>query len=242
MLSNQSASGASPLHVAPEWRPRELSDPLTDAEPGRNATDQRPLCTKKHGWHPVHVHKINSPSFQQLVFAGIYAGLGLGTAAAQPLLGALEKALPDGWFENWSKTWSALGIVFMLAGVAHFTAQGAFMSIYPPAGTWGMWALPGSVMTVNPPPFQEPPIVSSCGHKTTRSRVTLVLHFAQDSESMTPPRRLCLCLFVCCTKPSVKLSVIVLLTTFVGFVLVPSFLIVWCLPAGGVPRRLDRSR
>lgn len=89
----------------------------------------------------------NSPSPEQLVFAGIYAGLGLGTAAAQPLFGALEKALPEGWFENWSKTWPALGIVFMLAGVAHFTAQGAFMSIYPPAGTWGMWALPGSVMT-----------------------------------------------------------------------------------------------
>eukprot|EP00960_Hanusia_phi_P052988 761777-Hanusia_phi.AAC.4 len=84
-------------------------------------------------------------SLQAATFVSIFAGLGLGTAVLSgPAFSALERALPEGWFSSWKKTWPLLGLVYVLAGVAHFTAKDAFLAIYPPLGTWGLWFLPGS--------------------------------------------------------------------------------------------------
>lgn len=111
-----------------------------------------PLLSRSAAWAvpptsmPVSPSGVNGlPESQQaLVVIGIFVGLLVDTYFLVALFGALRKALPTGWFENWQKTWPIAGIVFMAAGVAHFTAAGAFQSIYPPQGTWGLWYLPGS--------------------------------------------------------------------------------------------------
>lgn len=111
-----------------------------------------PLLSKSVAWAepptlmPVAPSGVNGlPESQQaLVVAGIFVGLLVDSYLLVSLFGALRKALPAGWFENWQKTWPIAGIVYIAAGVAHFTAAGAFQSIYPPQGTWGLWYLPGS--------------------------------------------------------------------------------------------------
>jgi len=86
------------------------------------------------------------PELQQAaVVLAIFAGIALLTAGLLgPGFRALRGVLPEGWFENWQKTWPILGLFYLAAGSAHFTAKDAFESIYPPAGTWGFWYLPGS--------------------------------------------------------------------------------------------------
>lgn len=79
---------------------------------------------------------------QQLVFGAVFAGLGGGTAALTRVLDAANGAVPG--FATLKKTWPLIGVVYLAAGAAHFGVEGAFLSIYPPDGTWGFWALPGS--------------------------------------------------------------------------------------------------
>ncbi|CAE7323322.1 unnamed protein product [Symbiodinium natans] len=82
---------------------------------------------------------------QAVVVATLLLGLAAGTwALVNPIFGALQGTLPEGWFKTWRKTWPILGAFYMAAGVAHFTAADAFEAIYPPQGTWGFWYLPGS--------------------------------------------------------------------------------------------------
>mmetsp|Transcript_19195 Transcript_19195/g.48262 ORF Transcript_19195/g.48262 Transcript_19195/m.48262 type:complete len:275 (-) Transcript_19195:14-838(-) len=81
--------------------------------------------------------------------AGIFFGLWVGIYAASrvvagPVMDAAAAALPAGWFDGISKTWPLLGVLYMLAGSAHFTSKEGFENIYPPMGTWGVWFLPGS--------------------------------------------------------------------------------------------------
>ena len=100
----------------------------------------------------------------------IFLALGVGTWLLLSLFRSLPKLLPEGWrlatpligehkdkpkaferlsplcprFESWQRSWPILGAFYMAAGIAHFTAQQSFEAIYPPQGTWGFWALPGS--------------------------------------------------------------------------------------------------
>jgi len=78
---------------------------------------------------------------QQTVFVGIYAMLGASTIGAVRVTDALQRFA---WFRAYKKTWFLLGAVYALAGYAHFAVSDAFTAIYPPPGTWGLWALPGS--------------------------------------------------------------------------------------------------
>ena len=41
-------------------------------------------------------------------------------------------------------TWPALGLVYLAAGVAHFTELEGFENFTPPNGTWGWWVTPFS--------------------------------------------------------------------------------------------------
>jgi uncharacterized membrane protein len=73
------------------------------------------------------------------------SGCGLGTFCIITLLSSLEAILPDQWYATWRDyTWPLpLGLVFALAGVAHFVKKDLFTAIVPPRGTWGgLWQVP----------------------------------------------------------------------------------------------------
>ncbi len=81
---------------------------------------------------------------QQLTFAGIMAGMAVGSAACVSVLNGFDALLPDGWFAVFRSIWALpLGLAFAAAGVGHFTLAPAFCSIMPPRGTWGgLWNVP----------------------------------------------------------------------------------------------------
>ncbi|CAM9491870.1 unnamed protein product [Discosporangium mesarthrocarpum] len=78
---------------------------------------------------------------QAAVCGGVFLGIGAGTIA---VLSGLA-ALPTGW--NAGLEFSSplsLGVIFMAAGISHFTLHEDFCRIYPGKGAWGFWYLPGS--------------------------------------------------------------------------------------------------
>lgn len=103
-------------------------------------------CSAEAAQMPLAPSGVNGlpESEQALVVLAIFAVLGLGSLALLALFDQLKRALPEGWFSAWQRTWPLLGFIYMAAGSAHFTAKDAFESIYPPPGTWGFWYLPGS--------------------------------------------------------------------------------------------------
>ncbi|KAG2496589.1 hypothetical protein HYH03_005411 [Edaphochlamys debaryana] len=82
---------------------------------------------------------------QTAVFAAVYAALGLGTWASlayvAPAIATYAPWLAESFVSNRG---IAIGGLFLLAGVAHFTTHDAFTNMYPKQGAWGFWSLPGS--------------------------------------------------------------------------------------------------
>jgi hypothetical protein len=68
---------------------------------------------------------------QAAVVAGIFAGIGLGTyVSCTAVAPGIEQAAPS--FMAFSRaTWPLLGATFVAAGVAHFTAHDAFVTMMP---------------------------------------------------------------------------------------------------------------
>jgi len=84
------------------------------------------------------------PLEQQAAVVLAIMGSLAGTSAvvAGPFLDLLEDKLPKFFYQILVGTWIFLGCGFLLAGSAHFTAQDAFVGIFPPQGTWGIWYHP----------------------------------------------------------------------------------------------------
>lgn len=103
-------------------------------------------CSAEAAQMPLAPSGVNGLPESQQAFAvvAIFALLSVGTFGLLALFDQVRRALPEGWFSAWQRTWPILGLVYMAAGSAHFTAKDAFESIYPPPGTWGFWYLPGS--------------------------------------------------------------------------------------------------
>ncbi|KAJ8599820.1 hypothetical protein CTAYLR_004026 [Chrysophaeum taylorii] len=78
---------------------------------------------------------------QAAVFASVYAGLGASTVLATRGVESLKQIEA---FRQWTRTFFLIGAIFAVIGVSHFTAEDAYLGIYPPRGTWGFWNLPGS--------------------------------------------------------------------------------------------------
>ena len=85
---------------------------------------------------------------QAAVFFGTYAALFLTTYPATKVVESFSTSVIG--LERWrinvidSTLPILMGVVYLAAGVGHFTSSQAFQDIYPPIGTWGIWYLPGS--------------------------------------------------------------------------------------------------
>lgn len=86
------------------------------------------------------------PEIQQLGIAvGILVAIGIG---ASVLSGPVFDAVRGSFLWNLSRpTWPILGIIYLAAGVAHFTEAEGFENITPPNGTWGYFYTPFSPRT-----------------------------------------------------------------------------------------------
>jgi len=80
---------------------------------------------------------------QALTFVGYFAALGIGTYVSSNLLDLVKSSFPT-LIESSISTSSSLGLVYLLAGIAHFKLEGDFCNIMPAQGAWGLWYLPGS--------------------------------------------------------------------------------------------------
>jgi hypothetical protein len=84
-------------------------------------------------------------SLQTEVFFGIMTSLVVVSGLISgPFLDLLQEKLPKPIYNAMATSWILLGALFVAAGSSHFTTEQAFIGIYPPEGTWGIWHLPGT--------------------------------------------------------------------------------------------------
>lgn len=90
---------------------------------------------------PSRVNTLPEPIQAIIVFA-IFATLGVSSVAFSSFLDDIT--LKYEWVQTWRYTWPLLGVIYMAAGVTHFTLESEYINIYPKKGAWGFWYLPGS--------------------------------------------------------------------------------------------------
>ena len=81
---------------------------------------------------------------QAFVVKVVFLSLGAGTYLFSSGLHELSSLMGSN-FDFFRSTWPlALGAVFSLAGVTHFTLSEEYENIVPTKGAWGVWNIPGS--------------------------------------------------------------------------------------------------
>jgi len=90
---------------------------------------------------PSQINTLSLP-LQAAVVVGIAAAIAAGTVViAGPGFDALKSTPVWGLSRP---TWPALGLIYLAAGIAHFTELEGFANIAPPNGTWGFFYTPFS--------------------------------------------------------------------------------------------------
>ena len=90
---------------------------------------------------PSGINTLDEP-LQAAVIGALTVGLGaLTVAIAGPGFDALRGS---SLWELSRPTWPLLGLIYVAAGIAHFTETDGFENFTPPNGTWGFWFTPFS--------------------------------------------------------------------------------------------------
>lgn len=89
---------------------------------------------------PSRINTLPEP-VQAAIVAAIALAIGLG---ANVLTDAFGLVRGSALFQLSRPTWPALGLIYLAAGVGHFTAIDGFINITPPNKTWGIWWTPFS--------------------------------------------------------------------------------------------------
>ena len=136
--ASASAFHAAPAALGPRAAPaiatRSIASPLCSEivrgiGEGRNLPAPSGINTQ-----PVPV--------QAAIVLGIFAAIGFGTVLIHGPIFDLVRG-SDLW--NLSRpTWPILGLIYLAAGIAHFTELEGFTNITPPNGTWGFYYTPFS--------------------------------------------------------------------------------------------------
>lgn len=125
-------------------KPEDRFDTKTNTEPAPSVASTESEFSYDRP-DPSILLAAKDESTQQLGFAAICTVLGLGTVGVTYALSVLEAILPQGWFATWRDwTWPIpLGLIFVAAGISHFTLKDSFVAMVPPVGTWGgLWKVP----------------------------------------------------------------------------------------------------
>lgn len=99
---------------------------------------------------PASLIAAQSDEAQRLAVFAIATALVIGTGVVVSIFNGLEGLLPTGWFALWRDfTWPLpLGLIFLAAGVTHFTLRDTYTAMVPPIGTWGgLWQVPAPYNT-----------------------------------------------------------------------------------------------
>ena len=134
------AAGPSPVRL------RALLPPIPATSAARHASPiasdvQRGIGAGRELPSPSGLNTLTKPLQAGVVLGISVAIAALALAIAGPGFAAVRGS--DLW--NLSRpTWPALGLIYLAAGVAHFTEAEGFENITPPNGTWGLWWTPFS--------------------------------------------------------------------------------------------------
>lgn len=124
------------------------SRPRTATTVTRASTDTKPASTAAGAPSTASTNPWAQPGYlgavvssmpveqQRAVFIGILAAIGAGTVVSCSVLGPAISAYLPSFLQVTRGSWFPLGPIFMAAGVAHFTEEKGFCSMYPHQGTF----------------------------------------------------------------------------------------------------------